>query len=165
MRLQDTFRVVLRGRDVVNDGLEQGLKVLVVRCGAVVGLHGGGAAQLAGCVNNGNVQDGVEVQVRNFVSHVRSQAQQQVHGLGNNFVDAGIGAVGLVDQQDYGELCSQCLTQHEAGLRQRALRGINEQNNAVNHGQTALDFATEVGVAGVSMTLMVMFRPLAEGPL
>ena len=42
----------------------------------------------------------------------------------------------------------QRLAQHEAGLRQRALRGVDQQQHAVDHGQPALDLAAEVGVAG-----------------
>ncbi|BAS09997.1 hypothetical protein AHiyo4_34190 [Arthrobacter sp. Hiyo4] len=42
----------------------------------------------------------------------------------------------------------QGLAQHEAGLGQRALGSVNEEHNAVHHGQAALYFATEIGVAG-----------------
>ncbi len=42
----------------------------------------------------------------------------------------------------------QRLAQHEAGLRQRALAGVDEQQHAVDHGQPALDLAAEVGVTG-----------------
>ena len=40
------------------------------------------------------------------------------------------------------------LAQHEAGLGQRALGGVDEQHHAVDHRQPALDLAAEVGVAG-----------------
>ncbi len=40
------------------------------------------------------------------------------------------------------------LAQHEAGLGQRAFGSVNEEHNAVDHGQAALHLATEVGVAG-----------------
>ena len=62
--------------------------------------------------------------------------------------DAGVGAVGLVDQQDDGKLRLERLAQHEAGLRQRALARVDEQDDAVDHRQAALDLAAEVGVAG-----------------
>ena len=42
----------------------------------------------------------------------------------------------------------QRLAEHEPGLRQRALGGVHEQHDAVDHRQAALDLATEVGVAG-----------------
>ena len=41
----------------------------------------------------------------------------------------------------------QCLAQHEARLRERSLGGVNQQNNAVNHGQASLHLAAEVRVA------------------
>ena len=47
-----------------------------------------------------------------------------------------------------GSRALQRLAQHEAGLRQRALAGVDEQQHAVDHGQAALDLAAEVGVAG-----------------
>ena len=42
---------------------------------------------------------------------------------------------------------SKAFLQHEAGLRQRALGGIDEQHHAVDHRQHPLHFAAEVGVA------------------
>ena len=38
------------------------------------------------------------------------------------------------------------LSQHEPRLRQRALRGVDQQQHAVDHRQAALDLAAEVGV-------------------
>ena len=39
-------------------------------------------------------------------------------------------------------------SQHVAGLRQRPLGGVDEQQHAVDHRQGPLDLAAEVGVAG-----------------
>ena len=103
---------------------------------------------LAAAYTTGTFRICVQVQVRNLVGEVGGQAQQQVHGLVHDFVDAGVGAVGLVDQQDHGQVRGQGLAQHEAGLRQRALGGVDEQDDAVDHGQAALHLAAEVGVAG-----------------
>ncbi len=69
-------------------------------------------------------------------------------GLVDDLVDAGVGAVRLVDQEDHRELRLERLAQHEAGLRQRALARVDEQHDAVDHRQPALDLAAEVGVAG-----------------
>ncbi|CAH0223065.1 hypothetical protein SRABI128_02247 [Microbacterium sp. Bi128] len=66
----------------------------------------------------------------------------------DNFFDPRVGAVGLVDQEDHRQVRGEGLTQHEAGLGQRALRGVDEEDDAVDHGQAALHLATEVGVAG-----------------
>ncbi len=37
---------------------------------------------------------------------------------------------------------------HVAGLRQRALGGVDQQENSVDHRQRSLDLATEVGMTG-----------------
>ena len=41
----------------------------------------------------------------------------------------------------------KCLLKNETGLRHRAFRRVNQQNNAVNHLEDTLDLAGEVGVA------------------
>ncbi len=40
------------------------------------------------------------------------------------------------------------LAEHEARLRHRSVERIDDEQNAVDHAQNALDLATEVGVAG-----------------
>lgn len=47
---------------------------------------------------------------------------------------------------------------HEAGLGLGALVGIDDEQGAVGHVEHAFHLATEVGMAGVSMTLI--FTPL-----
>ena len=61
---------------------------------------------------------------------------------------AGVGPVDLVDHQDDGQVPSERLAQHEPGLRERALGGVDEQHDAVDHRERPLDLAAEVGVAG-----------------
>ena len=46
-----------------------------------------------------------------------------------------------------GSPCSRRLAQHEAGLGQGALGGVDEQQHAVDHRQGALDLAAEIGMA------------------
>ena len=46
----------------------------------------------------------------------------------------------------HGQVRGQRLAQHEAGLRQRSLGGVDQQQHPVDHGQPALDLAAEVGV-------------------
>ena len=75
------------------------------------------------------------------------QLQQELEALVDDLGAAGVGPVGLVDHQDDGQARHQRLAQHEAGLRQRALAGVDEQEHAVDHGQAALDLAAEIGVA------------------
>jgi hypothetical protein len=77
----------------------------------------------------------IESRSRSGTSSARSEArpEQQVHRLADDFLDAGVGAVGLVDQQDHGELGREGLAQHEAGLGQRALGRVDEEDDAVDH--------------------------------
>ena len=42
----------------------------------------------------------------------------------------------------------QRLAGHKLGLRHRAFGCIDQQDNAINHRQDALNFATEIGMAG-----------------
>ncbi len=83
-----------------------------------------------------------------FVVEVGGDVEQQVVALGDHLGDAGVGTVGLVDHEDHRQVRGQRLAQHEAGLRQRALGGVDQQQHAVDHGQAALHLAAEVGVAG-----------------
>ena len=76
------------------------------------------------------------------------QVHEQLVGLVDDLGDAGVAAVDLVDHEDDGHVGVERLAQHEAGLRERALGGVDQQHDAVDHRQAALDLATEVGVAG-----------------
>ena len=76
--------------------------------------------------------------------HVKQQIVTLLHDLG----DPGVGTVGLVHHQDHRQVGRQRFAQHEAGLRQWPLRGVDEQQHPVHHGQPALDLAAEVGVTG-----------------
>ena len=61
--------------------------------------------------------------------------------------DARVGAVDLVDDEDDGKSRLERLAEHEARLRQRALARVDEQQDAVDHRQPALDLTAEVGMA------------------
>ena len=60
---------------------------------------------------------------------------------------ARVGAVDLVDHHDRLQPHAQRLGDHELGLRQRALGGIDQHQRAVHHVEDALDLAAEIGVA------------------
>ena len=147
-RLQGCFVVVGRRGDVPDDGIEQRFEVKVVRQFAIGRLVPAGGAVATGGVNDGNIEDGIEIEVREVILHVRGESQQQVLALADHLVDAGVGPVRLVDQQHDGQLGLERLAQHEAGLRQRPLARVDQQYDAVDHGQAALDLTTEIGVAG-----------------
>jgi len=62
-------------------------------------------------------------------------------------VDALVGAVDLVDDDDDAVTQLQRAGEDEARLRHGALSGVDEQDNAVDHLEDTLDLAAEVGVA------------------
>ena len=79
---------------------------------------------------------------------VVEQVEEQLVGLVHHLGDPGVAAVHLVDDEDDRHVAVQRLAQHEPRLRQRALRCVDEQHHAVDHGQAALHLTAEVGVAG-----------------
>ena len=124
--------VVGRG-DPVQDGLEQRLEV-----GALHALLGGGPPGPGVGEQDGEVDlvlVGVEV-------------EEELLHLVDHLVDAGVGPVDLVDHQDHRQPGLEGLAQHEPGLGQGALGGVDQQQDPVHHGQAPLDLAAEVGVAG-----------------
>ena len=75
------------------------------------------------------------------------EVEEQLVDLVDHLGDARVGPVDLVDDEDHRQPRLERLAQHEARLRQRALGGVDEQQDAVDHRQPALDLAAEVGVA------------------
>ena len=75
------------------------------------------------------------------------EVEEELVDLVHDLVDARVGAVDLVHDQQYGKPCLERLAQDEARLRERALARVDEQQDAVDHPQGALDLAAEVGVA------------------
>ena len=132
--------------DVIDD-VEKRLQILARRDVAIAWVLGGGNAGAAGSVENRQVQQLLGGGCSFLILQAGGDFQQEVLGFGDNLVDAGIRAVSLVHADDNRQLGFQCLGEHEAGLRQRSLGGIDEQDDAIHHGNTALDLATEVGVA------------------
>jgi hypothetical protein len=89
---------------------------------------------------------------------VRVEVEEQVVHLVEHLGDAGVGAVDLVDHEDHGQPCLERLAEHEAGLRQRALGGVHEQQHGVDHGQPALHLAPKSAWPGVSTMLSLTPR-------
>jgi hypothetical protein len=77
-----------------------------------------------------------------------AEVHEQLVHLVEHLVGAGVLAVDLVDDDDRRQAGGQRLLQHVAGLGQRALGGVDQQQHAVDQLERALDLATEVGVAG-----------------
>ena len=76
-------------------------------------------------------------------AEVHEQLVDVVEDLGR----AGVAAVDLVDRDDDRQAARHRLLEDVAGLRQRALGRVDEQQHRVDHQQRALDLAAEVGVA------------------
>ena len=76
-----------------------------------------------------------------------AQIHQQVEHFVDDFLDAGIGTVDLVDGHHQAQVLLQGLLQHETGLGHAALGSVHQQQNAVDHLQHALHLAAKVGVA------------------
>ena len=119
------------GRDVLDDGPEQRLDVHPLDAGLGADPAGPGVG----------VEDR-EVDLVLVGVEVQEQLLDLVHDLG----DAGVGPVDLVHHEHDRQPGLERLAQHEAGLGQRALRGVHQQQHAVDHGQPTLDLAPEVGV-------------------
>ena len=59
----------------------------------------------------------------------------------------GIGAVDFIDHQDGRQFGFEGFRQNVAGLRQRTFTGIDQQHDAIDHFQCALDLAAKIGVS------------------
>ena len=122
-----------RRRDMLDDEVEQRLHAEIVRC---VG-RGAHPAVLAGPVENREI----ELIVRGV------KCCEQVKHLVDDFGDARVGAIDLVDGHDRLQAELQRLADHEFGLRHRTFGGIDENDHAVDHRENTLHLAAEVGVA------------------
>ena len=126
-------------RDALEQQVEQRLeRGAVGQAGAV-----GGPLQRRLALARHAVDDR-EVELVDVGVEVEEQLLHLVHDLG----DAGVGAVDLVDDEHHRQVGLERLAQHEAGLRQRALGRVDEEQHAVDHRQAPLHLAAEVGVAG-----------------
>ncbi len=76
----------------------------------------------------------------------RTQLVEEIEGLVDRPVGTRAGPVDLVDHDDRLQAQRQRLARHEAGLRHRSLDRVDQQQDAVDHRQRALDLAAEVGV-------------------
>ena len=114
---------------MAQDGFKQGHQIAA----GVVGGQGS-STLTAGAEEHGAVQllvGGVQI-------------HQQLQHLVDDFVDALVGTVDLVDHHDDTVAQLQGLGEHEA---HGALGGVHQQDNAVDHLQDTFHLAAEVGVA------------------
>jgi len=130
--LEGSFRVALGRLDGAQQGVEQGDQVGARH----IRVQAGGAVTAAA------EQDGA---LQLLVGG--TQIHQQVQHLIDDFLDAGIGTVDLVDSHHQAQVLLQSLLQHKAGLGHAALGSVHQQQHAVDHLQHALHLAAKVGVA------------------
>ena len=132
-QLQRRVVVARWGGDALEDGVEQRAAVVV----AVLQL-GAHDPRASDGIEDRKVEllvGGAELdhQVKHFVDHLDR---------------TGVAAIDFVDDHDRQEAEAESLAQDEARLRHRAFGGVDEEDHAVDHGEDALHFAAEVGVAG-----------------
>ena len=96
---------------------------------------------------------------------VVEQVEEQLVRLLDHLGDPRVRAVDLVDDEDdRAASAASALRSTKRVCGQRALGRVDQQHDAVDHRQAALDLATEVGVPGVSMMLIVIGLGRAAGP-
>ena len=79
---------------------------------------------------------------------VGAEVHEQLVDVVEHLGRAGVGAIDLVERDDDRQVAGHRLLEDVAGLRQRALRRVDEQQHRIDHEQGALDLAAEVGVSG-----------------
>ena len=136
-----------RGRDLLDDQVEQRLDVARGRRRVVRG-----EPALARGEDVGEVE----------LVLVGAELDEGVEDLVEDLVGPGVGAVDLVDDDDRPELVGERLAQDELRLGHRPLEGVDQHEDAVGHLEGALDLAAEVGVAGVSM-MLILRRAVVDG--
>ena len=125
--------IALGRRNVLQDGIEQRLQVAAELMGTK-----GGCALPRGAEHHRGIQ----------LLIAGAQVQHQLQHLIHYLVQAGIGPVHFIDDNDNSQILRQRLFQHKAGLRHGALRRVHQQQHAVHHLQHALHLAAKVGMTG-----------------
>ncbi len=103
--------VELGCRDVVDDGLEERIDVL-----AFDALLRADPTGLGVGVEDGEVD----------LMFIGIEVQEQLLDLTHHFINPGVGPVHLVDDEHHGQAGLEGLAQHEAGLGQGTLGGIDQ---------------------------------------
>ncbi len=79
---------------------------------------------------------------------VRSEVHEELVDRIKDLRRAGVATVDLVQRDHDRQPAGHRLLEDVAGLGQRALRRVDQQQDRVDHEQAALHLAAEVGVAG-----------------
>ena len=76
------------------------------------------------------------------------QVHEQFVNLVHDFFRPRVLPIDLVDDGNRRQPSFQSFSQHEPRLRQTSFGRVNQQHDAVDHLQNALDFAAKISVAG-----------------
>src|SRR5579875_324630 len=131
-QLQRVFITALRGRNVIQDGLKERLEIFrwsIERCA--------GDASAGIRVKDGKVKllfGGVKI-------------NEEIVDLIEHFLRSCVRAVNLIDYDDRWKLGFERLAQDVAGLRQRPLAGVNQEQHTVHQPHRAINFTSEIAVA------------------
>src|ERR1700761_8915516 len=131
--LQSCRWITFRGRNVLQDGLEEGLEVGSVSVGLELRDAGFGVR-----VDNREIK----------LVFGRVEIDEQIVDFVQDLLNAGVGAVDFVDDDDRRELGFESFHEHVAGLWEGTFAGVDEEHDAVDDLQGALDFTAEIAVAG-----------------
>ena len=74
------------------------------------------------------------------------EVDEEVKDLVGDLLRSGVGLVDLVDDDDWREVVRERLLQHESRLRKRALGGIDEKEDPLDHREDSLYLGTEIPV-------------------
>ena len=77
----------------------------------------------------------------------RVEIDEQVEDLVEHFRRPRVRAIDLVDDDNRRKPARESFAQHEARLRQRPFRRVDEQHDTVHHRQRAFHFAAEIGMS------------------
>jgi len=128
--LQRCLRIALRRIHIGHNGVEQGFEVGACFVGVKAGRAG-----TAGAVQERGV-------FQLFLAGI--QIHEQLQHLVCDLVQACVRTVDLVDHNDDLQVHFQCLGEHKACLRHRALSRIYQQQCAVYHAENTFYLAAEV---------------------
>ena len=131
--VEGLVRLRERGRDVVEDGLEEGGHVLPL---------------VAELVHHVPVAAGAEDDRRVELLLGGVELQQELLDLVVHLLRLGVLAVDLVDHDHDLKAVGERLAQHEAGLGLGPVVGVHEEKHPVDHPERPLDLAAEVRVPG-----------------
>ena len=90
----------------------------------------------------------VEMMGKSMVWSLASQVEEQLVDLVGHFLGSGVGTVDLVDHDHRREMQGQGLGEDVAGLGHRAVGGVDQEEDPVDHGQGPLHLTSEVGMTG-----------------